>query len=189
MTRLQTVFMLLSTTLAIGTAATASAQESTPRADLFVGYSLLPANGDDFPRVTSHGLQAGVTWNLTRSFGIVGEFGQQWSTSSDLGPNFEGLTANTTVREFLIGPRFTARGRRANAFAHGWFGRAVGDAGDNFSGFSDSGIALGGGAGIDVHITPAVAWRVQYDYVGSFADIVDNNTRFATGVVIGIGRP
>jgi hypothetical protein len=187
MTRIVAPF-ILSLCVVLVSATSSIAQEPTPAADVFMGYSLLPAGGDDFPRVTSHGLQAGLAFNLTRSFGIVGEFGQQWSRSSNLGPNFPGLTARTTVREFLIGPRFTARSDVANVFGHGWFGRAVGDAGDTFKGFSDGGLAFGGGGGVDFHITPTLSWRVQLDYVGSFADIVEHNTRFATGVVFPLGR-
>lgn len=181
-------FIAVTASLMLGATTPAEAQETFPATDVFVGYSLFPANGDDFPRVTSHGFETGVTFNLTRSFGIVGEYGQQWSSSNDLGPNFAGLTARTTVRELLVGPRFTARSERANVFAHGWFGRAIGHADEPFEGFSDNGLALGGGGGADFHLTPAVSWRVQFDYVGSFADIVENNTRFATGVVVGLGK-
>ena len=180
--------ILLASTLSVGVTATARAQSaSVPAADVFVGYSLFPANGDDFPRTTSHGVQAGVAVPLNRWFGLAAEYAEQWSSSSDLGPNFAGLTAETRVRELLVGPRFTARGRRADVFGQGWFGRATGDAGDNISGFSDSGVAFGGGGGVDVRLTPRVAIRTQFDYVGSFADMVENNTRFSTGVVVGFG--
>jgi opacity protein-like surface antigen len=68
-------------------------------------------------------------------------------------------------------------------FAHGWFGRATGDAGDTFRGFSDSGLTFGGGGGVDVAVTPRWAIRGQYDWLGSFADIVEANSRMAVGVV------
>jgi hypothetical protein len=174
--------------IVFGTCTRAAAQEPVPVADLFVGYSLFPANGDDFPRATSQGLQTGVSLNVTRTFGIVAEYAQQWNSTSDLGPNFAGLTATTTVAELLVGPRFTARGTRADVFAHGWLGRAIGRADEPFAGFSDSGLALGGGGGVDVRLTPALSWRMQFDYVGSFADMVDNNTRFATGLVARFGQ-
>jgi hypothetical protein len=155
---------------------------------VFGGYSLLPAGPVDFPRAASHGVQATVTVHLNDWFGIAADVGQQWSTTIDLGPNFAGLTADTSVREYLIGPRFTARSDRASVFVHAWFGGTTGDAGEAFSGFSDSGLAFGGGGGVDVRLTPAVAFRTQFEYLGSFADIVENNTRFATGLVVGLGR-
>jgi hypothetical protein len=75
-----------------------------------------------------------------------------------------------------------------NVFAHGLFGRSVGDAGDDFSGFSDAALTFGGGAGVDARVTPRLAIRAQFDYIGSFADIVETNPRVAVGVLIGLGR-
>jgi len=178
--------LVVLTFMLVSVPAQAGAQPVPPSVELFAGYSLLPAGGDDFPRVTSHGLQVGVAFNLTRWFGVAGEFGQQWSRTSDLGPNFAGLTARTTVREYLVGPRFSGRGARAEAFVHAWVGGATGDADGTFSGFSDSGLAVGGGGGFDVRLGRGMSWRTQFDYVGSFADIVENNTRFATGLAIAI---
>ena len=59
-------------------ALSAFAQTPVPAVEIFGGYSLLPANGDDFPRQTSHGVQTSLTGNLTRWFGIVGDFGMQF---------------------------------------------------------------------------------------------------------------
>jgi hypothetical protein len=179
---------LLALTLASMTARPAAAQAPHPRADLFAGYSLLAADGDDFPRQTSHGFQVSATANLTRWFGVVGDFGMQFNTARDLGPNFVGLEARSTVREYLIGPRFTMRSESADVFAHGLFGIATGDAGPGFEGFSDSGVAFGGGGGVDVHVDPRMSIRVQFDLLASFADIVEANPRFAAGVVWRLGR-
>lgn len=181
-------FFAASFLIAVSLTAHARAQDRVPAVDVFGGYSYLPANGDDFPRQASHGLQAGVAVNLNRWFGVAAEFGQQRDTTRFTDPNFEGLVAESTVREYLVGPRFTSRGRRVNGFAHGWIGRAVGDAGETFSGFSDSGLMVGGGAGVDVAVTPRLAVRGQYDWLGSFTDIIEANSRFAVGAVVGFGR-
>jgi hypothetical protein len=166
----------------------AFAQEA-PAADLFGGYSLLPSNVvDDFPRRTSHGIQGGVGIHLNRWFGVAADVGMQWNATSDLGPNFEGLTARTTVREFLVGPRFTARSSRVDAFVHAWLGTSIGNANEDFAGFADSGMTFGGGGGVDVRVAPRVAVRVQLDLLGSFADIVESNSRVGAGVVYRIGR-
>jgi hypothetical protein len=77
----------------------ARAQTAPPVADILVGYSVLPANGDDFPRGTSHGVQLAATAHLTRWFGLVADLAVHSSTRRDLGPGFEGLVAKTTVRE------------------------------------------------------------------------------------------
>jgi hypothetical protein len=158
-----------------------------PSMDVFVGYSILPANGDDFPRQTSHGLQASVTGHLNRWFGVFGDIGAQFNTARNLGPGFEGRVARSTVREYLAGPRFTARSEKVDVFGHGLFGISTGDAGPDFSGFSDSGLTFGGGGGVDVRVTPRIAVRAQYDLIGSFADIVEGNSRFAAGAVIRVG--
>lgn len=158
-----------------------------PSVDLFAGYSLLPADGQDFPRATSHGVQAAATIHFTRWFGVVGDFGIQFSTARDLGPNFPGAVAKTQVREYLVGPRFTARSPQADVFVHALYGVAQGDAGEDFGGFSDSGAALGGGGGVDIHVSRRASLRVQFDLIGSFADIVEGNSRFAVGGVIRIG--
>ena len=92
------------------------------------------------------------------------------------------------VHEYLAGPRFTARSERVDVFGHGLFGVSTGDAGPGFSGFSDSGLTFGGGGGVDVRVSPRIAVRAQYDLFGSFADIVEGNSRFAVGAVIRIGE-
>ena len=125
--------------------------------------------------------------NLTRWFGVVGDFGMQFNTARDLGPGFVGLVAKSTVTEYLVGPRFTARTPNANVFGHFLIGGATGDAGSDFSGFSDSGLALGGGGGVNIQVNRRLAVRAQFDWLGSFADIVDTNTRFAAGLVFRLG--
>ena len=162
--------------------------QDAPAVDVFGGYSLLPANGDDFPRQTSHGVQGSVAFNITRSFGVVADVGSQWNTTRDLGPNFTGLVAKTNVRELLVGPRFTWRSPDVDGFVHGWFGMATGSANDAFRGFADSALAFGGGAGLDVSVRPRVAVRVQYDLIGSFADMVEGNSRLGIGLVVRLGN-
>jgi opacity protein-like surface antigen len=165
----------------------ALAQDAVPAVEIFGGYSLLTATGDDFPRQTSHGAQANVMANLNRWFGVFGDLGVQFNTATDLGPGFQGRVAKSTVREYLFGPRFTARSHAANFFIHGLFGLADGDAGEGFEGFSDRAIAFGAGVGVDVRVHRRLAVRTQFDALGSFADIVEGNSRFAVGLVVRAG--
>jgi hypothetical protein len=184
--RLRTgVFAVATAALLTGTAYA----QSAPRADVFAGYSLLPGDPiDDFPRVTaSHGFQASAIVHLTRWFGLGAELGMQFGTHADLGPNFAGQVAKTRVTELFAMPRFTARGARADFFVHGLFGIGSGDAGDDFSGFSDSALAFGGGAGVDVHLGSRMSVRAQYDLFGAFADIIDGNSRLAVGLAYRFG--
>jgi hypothetical protein len=174
--------------LLLACARAGAAQDVPPTLEIFGGYSLLPANGDDFPRETSHGLQASVTANFNRWFGVVGDFGMQFNSATVFGSGFERpVVAKSVVREYLVGPRFTARSRTADVFTHGLFGIAEGDAGEGFSGFSDAALAFGGGAGIDVHVHRRVAVRAQFDLLASFADIVEGNSRFGLGLVVRLG--
>ena len=173
--------------LMVAIASPALAQGAPPAVEIFGGYSLLPANGDDFPRQTSHGLQASVAMNLNRWFGVAGDLGVQFNTASNLGFGFEGRVARSTVREYLVGPRFTARSEKVDVFGQGLFGVSTGDAGPEFKGFSDSGLAFGGGGGVDVHVNRRLAVRAQFDLLGSFADIVEGNSRFAAGLVVRLG--
>jgi hypothetical protein len=173
------------TTLAFATPA--PAQTSAPGFELFAGYSRLPADKeDDFPRKTSHGGQVSVAANFSSWFGLFADFGVQFNTATHPGPFFEDRVARSTVREYFVGPRFTARSERVDLFVHGLFGLVQGDAGD-FSGFSDSGLAFGGGGGVDVRVHPRLAVRAQVDLFGAFVDIVETNPRFALGLVARIG--
>ena len=175
--------------VSLASAMPAWAQSRAPRVEVFAGYSVLPGDRiDDFPRTTtSHGVQFDASVNVNRWFGVLADLGIQSSTNRDLGPSFAGLVARTRVTEFLVGPRFVGRSERLNFFGHGLVGWARGDAGDDFSGFSDTKPTFGGGVGVDVHLRDRVGVRGQFDLLASFADIVEGNTRFAVGVVLALG--
>jgi hypothetical protein len=61
----------------------AAAQVGHPAVDLFGGYSHLPADGQDFPRQASHGVQVTAGVNLNHWFGVIGDFGAHFSTARD----------------------------------------------------------------------------------------------------------
>jgi hypothetical protein len=162
--------------------------QNRPVIDLFAGYSLLPADGADFPRHTSHGLQVSVAGHVNHWFALFGEIGAQFDRSTEHASQPAGRAATVTVRQLLLGPRFTGRFGAVEVFGHGLFGVASGDAGPDFAAFSDSGVAFGGGGGIDVRASRLFAVRVQHDLIGSFADMVEGNSRFAVGMVVKAGR-
>jgi len=181
--------ILLSVAGLLFTGRPAVAQQAPPIVDIFAGYSRLPSNiNEDFPRRTSHGFQGSVAVHANRWFGVVVDGAVQWNTTSDLGPYFAGLTAHTRVVELLVGPRFTRRGSRVDAFAQGWFGSSTGYANEAFAGFADTGQTFGGGAGLDVRASSRTAIRIQYDLIGSLADMVEGNSRLAAGLVWRFGR-
>ena len=118
-------------------------------------------------------------------FGIVADFGGQYRTASNLGSGFPGVVAKTSVYQYLAGPSFTARREQFEGFAHGLVGGARGQSG--ISGFSDSGLTLGGGGGVDVRVGDRTAVRAQIDYLGSFVDILEDNIRVGLGIAIRFG--
>jgi hypothetical protein len=180
--RLRFITLVLGTLL--GTASIGSAQTPVPPIEIFGGYSFLPAGGDDFPRTASSGFQGSVAANVSSWFGIVGDVGAQYSSTSDLGPNFPGVSAQASVYELLAGPRFTLR-RQVSPFVHFLAGRAIGRT--NLRGFADSGLALGGGGGVDVAVNRRLAARFQLDALGAFTDILETNWRYGLGVVARLG--
>lgn len=159
-----------------------AAQDRHPRSEFFGGVSLLPANGMDFPRTNSLGFQASITGNITQRFGIVADFGGQYSRASDLGLGFPGITANSSVYQYMVGPRFTLRRDRFTLFVHGLAGGATGRT--DLWGFSDGNFAWGGGGGLDINLNGRIAIRaIQLDYLGSFVDILEHNARLGFGIV------
>jgi hypothetical protein len=166
----------------------ALAQDAAPVVEIFGGYSRLSAGPDDFPRQTSNGVQIDVAANLNRWFGVVGDIAAHFNTARNLGPGFEGLVARTSVRQYLVGPRFTGRAGQMDVFAHALVGIASGDAGEAFSGFSDSALMLGGGGGVDVHVNRRLSVRAQFDRLGAFVDIAEVTSRFALGLVVRFGN-
>ena len=162
------------------------AQDAFPRFEVFGGFSYLPAGADDFPRQNSNGFQSGLTANVNRWFGVVADLGGQYSSASwDRGPGVPALTTNTSVYQYLFGPRFTMRADWISLFAHALVGGASGNSG--IGGFSDSGFTLGSGGGVDIGISRRLAARVQFDWLGSFQDMIEDNTRMGIGMVVRLG--
>jgi hypothetical protein len=160
------IFFLLPTQSAV-------AQQSQPRVEIFGGASYLPANRMDFPRKNSGGFQTAVNANVNRWFGVAMDFGGQYSHG-------------TSLYEYLVGPRFTKRTERVNVFVHALVGGA--EAHTALRGFSERRFAFEGGGGFDVRLNDRIAIRpLQLDYIGSFLDVLENNLRVGSGVVIRLG--
>lgn len=157
----------------------------SPAVEVFVGFSHLPADGDDYPREASQGVQASVAGNFNRWFGVVADFGAQFGSSSDLGPRAPGIVAHTKVYQYLAGPCFTARTEKFDVFVQALAGGATGRSG--IVGFSDSGLTFGGGGGVAFRLGDRGAIRAQLDLLGSFVDILEDNVRLGVGVAMRFG--
>jgi hypothetical protein len=176
----------------------ASAQEgpSTPQVEIGVNYSLLHANlHDDAHQVTGNGGSGYFVYNMNHVLGVVADFGG-YHNGGIHGP----LDGNTTFT-YLFGPRFNWRHwRRANPYAQFLFGGARTSSGAILGQMASSadhnGFATAAGGGVDVAITPHLAFKpIQVEYVmsqvGSFTtsrNSFQNDLRYSAGVVLRLGQ-
>jgi opacity protein-like surface antigen len=193
-----------------------------PKFELFGGYSSIETNNHTFhfgPSFNAtntdfdeHGwsFEAGVTRNLTRYLGIVGDFSAHFS--HDQGPTKFTITPcaqppctvtqnaelNPRLFDFLAGPEIKWRNRtRLTPFAHALFGVAY--ATTTFKTASpaltlsrndaDTGFAMTYGGGLEIRIVRRVSLRISLDYgkafVGSSALPPQrvNSVGFSVGIV------
>ena len=150
----------------------------------------LRSAADDFPRGNSAGFQAGISYKFNRWLGVFGDFAGQYSHVADLGPNFGNIPTDSSVYQYMAGPRFTKRTERVNVFVHAMAGGAAGRTSlCRNCRFSNDGFALGGGGGFDLNISPRIAIRpIQMDLIASFAEMLETDGRLGMGIVIRIGE-
>lgn len=148
--------------------ASALAQQETPTAEFFGGYSYLHsniANGG----FNSNGGSASLAINPTRWLGLVADVG-----------GYHGSSITTVT--YLFGPRFSYRSNSpVTPFAHVLFGGAhVTNSGNGFA------MAVGGG--LDLRADSHWSWRiVQAEYLltklNDGLNNQQNNARISTGIV------
>ena len=166
------VVPILFTLLILGSVSVWAADEF-PKAEVFGGFSVLSVSNSDIgtDRWNALGFQAAVAGNITKSFGIVGDFGGQYKDSAH-------------VYEYMGGPRFTARMKKASVFAHALFGGAT--IGGGTDSVSENGFAMGFGGGVDVNANKHFAIRlIQFDWVPVHMSGTwfNNQVRFGFGIV------
>jgi hypothetical protein len=150
----------------------AVAQDETPKAAIFGGYSFLRNSGNN-----SQGWDGQATFNFNRYLGVTADVGGNFRTiaSFSLLPGLS-ASANQRLYTFLFGPTVTANFGRSAVFGHALFGaaRASSSAGIGLpiiggisTGLSNAtAFAMAFGGGIDIGISRHVAIRAaQIDYV------------------------
>jgi len=168
-------------------AATAGAQESAPKVDIFAGYSYLQAN----PGVAGvdsfhlHGGSASVAYNYNHWLSAVADFGGYNNG------NILGTGASGTLSTYLFGPRVSYRHfRKITPFGQVLFG--VGHANSSAFGTagSQNGFAMTAGGGVDYKVLDHFSIRpIQAEYlmtrfgVGTTGTQTQNNLRLSTGFV------
>jgi opacity protein-like surface antigen len=169
--------------LALVAALHASAQEETPKAEVFGGYSWA---GGDF-----HGWDASVTGNFNRWLGLTADFSGHYSAGEPVV-----VRERQRAHHILFGPRLSLRRKRVTPFAYALFGavrfRAEVSAPslNLFATGEDTGFNMALGGGLDVKLTRRVSLRAfQIDYLRpTFFGEAHNRGRLAFGLVLRLGR-
>jgi opacity protein-like surface antigen len=192
--------LLLAVFVAAFLSFTAKAQETTPKAEVFGGYSYLQfrSGGEG---INGHGFNLSVAGNFNKHIGLVAEVGRQSASEpvnlQDLfgDPSFPNTTVEAKARlvTYLFGPRFSARSDKVTAFAHSLIGGARGSGEATAAGvsgsISDTGFALALGGGLDVNAGKHIAFRIgQVDYLLTKAfGGTRHNFRYSAGLVFRLG--
>jgi hypothetical protein len=181
------VFLLL---MVLFVASISAQAQDDPKGEVWGSYSLLAADFDFLDVETMHGFGFGGQWNLSRNFGIVGEFTSNRKSTDQVTIFVPGTVIlipelETKVNAFLFGPRISYRGDAVTVFGHFLLGGATASLKDELSGFgfedSNTEFAMAIGGGIDVNLGKHYAIRVaQFDYLPIHTDI---NVRLGGGIV------
>ena len=168
------------------------AAQSTPRIEVFGGYSYLRlAQQTDPPFNTANlnGWNASIKLNVTQTFGLVADFSGHYGSQNFVVGGVCGLVCypttaneNVAVHNVLFGPRFSASVGKFRPFVEFEFG--VAHLGTNSLG-SQTCFANAVGGGLDYRIIRPIAWRFQGDYVSThFFSTYQTNVRLSTGIVL-----
>jgi hypothetical protein len=165
----------------------AFAQESTPKAEVFGGYSYFRAS--DPTTIHLNGWNGSIAGNLNDWFGVVGDFSGHYGSPSIFGIGIP--LVDVKQHSFLFGPRLTYRGNdKVTPFGHFLVGISNANAGAFGLSVSDTALAAAVGGGVDINLNDTLAIRaVQADYLMTrFQDERQDNLRLSFGVVFRFGR-
>ena len=167
----------------------ATAQEETPKAQVFGGFSLLHIEQGGLPNnaeLNHYGWEAAVSYNANHWLGLKADFSGHYkdlfpATAGTAAVSFDSFTA-------VFGPELSYRGKSATPFMHALFGvnrLSVGSGPNN----SDSAFAGAFGGGIDINLSDRFAFRlVQMDLLLTRHGGQDQkNLRASTGIVFRFG--
>lgn len=182
-------------------ASIASAQEETPKVEVFGGYSYVRGNaGFGIPGFNMNGGSASVSYNPNEWLGLVGDFGGYHTG------NIGGLPVDATIYTYLFGPKIAYREGRWILFGQTLFGGAHASASATvlgpsarvrpqglvplfYASGSTNAFAMAIGGGLDANITGHFGVRViQAEYLMTRFGVVhsadtQHNARISTGVV------
>ena len=163
-----------------------------PSGNIFVGYSYFHNDTTATNGVGLNGWNGSLEGKIFPFVGIVADLGGYYGTqqfpvaipvcTGTIGsPCTVNNNFNTKTYTALFGPRVSFSVGKLRPFAHVLVGagHTSGTPGGSDTSLSD---AIGGG--IDYHLVPLIAWRVQGDALQTrFFSSTQNNFRLSTGIV------
>jgi hypothetical protein len=152
------------------------AQEYTPKAEAFGGFSLSSISAGT--RTSFYGWQASINGNVSSKFALVGDFGGQYKSITGV---------SVSNYQYLFGPRITLRQEKVTPFVHA----LVGANRTSALGLSSTNLGLGIGGGLDLNVSDRLALRVpQFDWTPVRAAGTWNNNiiRVGFGLVFKLGE-
>jgi len=174
------VLAILIATLAFTACANA---QVPPSGNIFLGYSYFNADTNSSNRANLNGWNGSLEGKIFPFVGIVADVGGYYGTQ-----NFPAIctgtcisNASTKTYTALFGPRVSFSVGKIRPFAHALVG--AGHISGTLDG-SDTSLSDAIGGGVDYHLIPLIAWRLQADELQTrFFSATQNNFRFSTGLV------
>ncbi len=164
-----------------------AASSQVPSGNVFFGYSYYNADLSSLGRSNLNGWNGSVEGKVLPLVGIVADFGGNYGSEgvpiACTGPGrCPHLSVSVHENNYLFGPRVSVSVGKIRPFAEALFG--VGHISTHGAG-SDTSFATALGGGIDYHLIPLLAWRLEGDYVLTrFFSTTQNNVRISTGIVV-----
>ena len=178
-------------------AASPAIAQETPKFEIGVNYSIL--NERTLDETLPVGWTVPVAYNFNDWLAVAGEVGANYKSNTFLGQDLD-----IDISSYMVGPKFTKRGKNVTFFFQmlGGAARGAADLDLNLPNFprlnsflgqrdlsrSTTQFALQPGGGIDVSVSDNVAIRFQGDYRAILADNTLNQFRLGAGVVFKLGR-
>jgi hypothetical protein len=158
---------------------TGLATAQVPKGNIFAGYSYASADIGAGKRTSLNGWNASLEGKLFPFVGIVADVSGHYGSQ-----DFAGISGDGRVLTAMFGPRVSVKVGKLRPFAEALFG--VSRLRVEFPAFTntDNSFASAYGGGLDYHLLPFFAWRVEADALRtSFTHGTQNNFRVSTGIV------
>ena len=163
------------------------AAAQVPKGNIFAGYSYAKADIGSGSRSNLNGWNASLEGKLFPFIGVVADVSGHYGNQTDACPVLAGgnCPGDGRLLTAMFGPRVSVSVGKLRPFAEALFG--VSHLKVDFpsgSSSSDTSFASAYGGGIDYHLLPFFAWRVEADALRtSFSSGTQNGLRISTGVV------